>query len=151
MTEKTASKHLIQLQSLFAADNFVLQNAAKVFHELDQFEYDLDLLKNEDTTAIHTSWWPIVSIIGGNSDVKKYFLNAIQMKITLIFLACFVSLSYQQRYVWPMPYAPRAHLMPLFYSDGQPAADIEILPEIKVQDLNFSSASVCSKYIIKYQ
>ncbi|EFX71146.1 hypothetical protein DAPPUDRAFT_112082 [Daphnia pulex] len=30
-----------------------------------------------------------------------------------------------------MPYAPRAHLMPLFYSDGQPAADIEALPEIK--------------------
>lgn len=30
-----------------------------------------------------------------------------------------------------MPYAPRAHLMPLFYSDGQPAADIEVLPEIK--------------------
>ena len=75
MTEKTASKHLIQLQSLFAADNLVLQNAAKVFHELDQFEYDLDLLKNEDTTAIHTSWWPIVSIIGGNSDVKKQFLE----------------------------------------------------------------------------
>ena len=75
MTEKTASKHLIHLQSLFAADNFVLQNAAKVFHELDQFEYDLDLLKNEDTTAIHTSWWPIVSIIGGHSDVKKHFLE----------------------------------------------------------------------------
>jgi hypothetical protein len=75
MTEKTASKHLIHLQSLFAADNFVLQNAAKVFHELDQFEYDLDLLKNEDTTAIHTSWWPIVSIIGGNSDIKKHFLE----------------------------------------------------------------------------
>jgi hypothetical protein len=33
-----------------------------------------------------------------------------------------------------MPYAPRAHLMPLFYSDGQPAADIEILPEIKVRN-----------------
>ncbi|XP_046450837.1 uncharacterized protein LOC124198836 [Daphnia pulex] len=53
------------------------------------------------------------------------------MKLALIFLTCFVGLSYQQRYVWPMPYAPRAHLMPLFYSDGQPAADIEALPEIK--------------------
>ena len=70
MTEKTASKHLIQLQSLFAADNLVLQNAAKVFHELDQFEYDLDLLKNEDTTAIHTSWWPIVSIIGAPEQIS---------------------------------------------------------------------------------
>ena len=33
-----------------------------------------------------------------------------------------------------MPYAPRAHLMPLFYSDGQPAADIEVLPELKVRN-----------------
>ncbi|KAK4026942.1 hypothetical protein OUZ56_015963 [Daphnia magna] len=56
------------------------------------------------------------------------------MKLALIFLTCFVSLSYQQRYVWPMPYAPRAHLMPLFYADGQPAADVEILPEIKEID-----------------
>ncbi|XP_057378716.1 uncharacterized protein LOC130700751 [Daphnia carinata] len=56
------------------------------------------------------------------------------MKLTLIFLTCFVGLSYQQRYVWPMPYAPRAHLMPLFYADGQPAADVEILPEVKEID-----------------
>lgn len=85
MTEKTASKHLIHLQSLFAADNLVLQNAAKVFHEVDQFEFDLDLLKNDDTTAIHTSWWPIVSVIGGNTDLKKQFLDAflgVQLPVT---------------------------------------------------------------------
>ncbi len=74
MTEKTASKHLINLQSQFAADNAVLQNAVKLFHELDQFEYDLDLIGNEDTTAIQTSWWPIISIIGGNSGAKNTFL-----------------------------------------------------------------------------
>ena len=75
MTEKTASKHLINLQSTFAVDNAVLQNAVKVFHELDQFEFDLGLFEHEDTTAIQTSWWPIVSIVGGNSGAKETFLS----------------------------------------------------------------------------
>jgi hypothetical protein len=74
MTEKTASKHLITLQSTFAVENPILQNAIKVFHELDQFEFDLGVLENDSTTAIQTSWWPIVSIIGGNSGAKETFL-----------------------------------------------------------------------------
>jgi hypothetical protein len=74
MTEKTASKHLINLQSTFAINNPVLQNAIQVFQELDQFEYDLGLLGDDETTAIQTSWWPIVSVIGGNSGEKETFL-----------------------------------------------------------------------------
>ncbi|MEI6746217.1 MAG: hypothetical protein WCL34_09665 [Methylococcaceae bacterium] len=74
MTEKTASKHLINLQSTFAINNPVLQNAIQVFQELDQFEYDLGLLGDDETTAIQTSWWPIVSVIGGNSGEKEIFL-----------------------------------------------------------------------------
>lgn len=74
MTEKTASKHLINLQSQFAIDNPVLQNAIKVFHELDQFEFDLGLIENDDTAAIRTSWWSTVSIVGGNSGTKETFL-----------------------------------------------------------------------------
>jgi hypothetical protein len=74
MTEKTASKHLINLQSTFAINNPVLQNAIQVFQELDQFEYDLGLLGEDETTAIQTSWWPIVSVIGGNSGEKETFL-----------------------------------------------------------------------------
>ncbi len=75
MTEKTASKHLINLQSTFAINNPVLQNAIQVFQELDQFEYDLGLLGEDETTAIQTSWWPIVSVIGGNSGEKEAFLT----------------------------------------------------------------------------
>ncbi len=75
MSEKTASKHLINLQSTFAIDNPVLQNAIQVFQELDQFEYDLGVLGNDETTAIQTSWWPTVSVIGGNSGAKETFLT----------------------------------------------------------------------------
>jgi hypothetical protein len=74
MTEKIASKHLINLQSQFAIENPVLQNAIKVFHELDQFEFDLGLIENDDTTAIQTSWWSTVSVVGGNSGAKEAFL-----------------------------------------------------------------------------
>jgi hypothetical protein len=74
MTEKTASKHLITLQSTFAIDNPVLQNAIQVFQELDQFEYDLGVLDDDETTAIQTSWWPTISVVGGNSGAKENFL-----------------------------------------------------------------------------
>ena len=76
MAEKTVSKYLSNLEKTFAKDNTVLLNAAKVFHELDQIEYDLGLIENEETTASKYSWWPIVSLIGGNSTAKSRFINS---------------------------------------------------------------------------
>jgi hypothetical protein len=75
MAEKTVSKYLSNLEKTFARDNPVLLNAAKVFHDLDQVEYDLGLIENEETTASKYSWWPIVSLIGGNSTAKSRFIN----------------------------------------------------------------------------
>ncbi len=75
MTEKTVSKHLINLEKHFALTQPVLQKASKVFHELDQIEFDLGLIDMEETTARKSSWWPIVSLIGGNSTVKSNFLS----------------------------------------------------------------------------
>ena len=76
MAEKTISKYLVNLEKHFANDSPVLLNAAKVFHELDQIEYDLGLLENEETTASKYSWWPVVSLIGGNSTAKSRFINS---------------------------------------------------------------------------
>lgn len=76
MTEKTASKYLINLEQHFANDNPVLLKSAKVFHDLDQIEYDLGLIEMDETTACKSSWWPIVSIIGGNSTAKSRFINS---------------------------------------------------------------------------
>ena len=76
MTEKTASKYLINLEKHFANDNPVLLKSAKVFHDLDQIEYDLGLIEMDETTACKNSWWPIVSFIGGNSTAKSRFLNS---------------------------------------------------------------------------
>lgn len=76
MADKTVSKYLVNLEKHFANDNPVLLNAAKVFHELDQVEYDLGLIENEETTASKYSWWPVVSLIGGNSTAKSRFINS---------------------------------------------------------------------------
>lgn len=75
MTEKTVSKYLLNLEKHFASDNPVLLKAAKIFHEFDQLEYDLGLIEMDDTTASSSSWWPIVSLIGGNSTAKSKFIN----------------------------------------------------------------------------
>lgn len=76
MAEKSVSKYLSNLEKTFAKDNPVLLSAAKVFHELDQIEYDLGLIENEETIASKYSWWPIVSLIGGNTTAKSRFINS---------------------------------------------------------------------------
>ncbi|MDD5410579.1 MAG: hypothetical protein PHF31_04070, partial [Methylobacter sp.] len=76
MTEKTASKYLLNLEKHFATDNPTLLKAAKIFHELDQVEYDLGLIEMDETTASKSSWWPIISLIGGNSTAKSRFINS---------------------------------------------------------------------------
>jgi hypothetical protein len=75
MNEKTASKYLLNLEKHFSSDNPVLLKASKVFQELDQIEYDLGLIEMDETTAIKNSWWPIISLIGGNSTAKSRFVN----------------------------------------------------------------------------
>ncbi|CAA9892298.1 conserved hypothetical protein [Candidatus Methylobacter favarea] len=75
MNEKTTSKYLLNLEKHFATDHPVLMKAAKAFHDLDQIEYDLGLIEMDETTACKISWWPIVSLIGGNSTAKSRFLN----------------------------------------------------------------------------
>lgn len=75
MAEKTVSKHLMSLEKHFALTQPALQRASRVFHELDQIEYELGLIEMDETSARKISWWPIVSLIGGNSPTKNNFLS----------------------------------------------------------------------------
>ena len=75
MAEKTISKHLINLDNQFSTSSPILQKASKTYHHLDQLEYDLGLIGNDDTAAIKTSWWPVVSLVGGFSTAKSEFVN----------------------------------------------------------------------------
>lgn len=75
MADKTVSKHLTNLERQFAATDPVLQKAARIFQDLDQIEFDLGLIDNEETTARKSSWWPIISTLGGYSPAKSDFIN----------------------------------------------------------------------------
>lgn len=75
MTEKATGKYLLNLEKHFATDNPILLRTSKVFQELDQLEYDLGLIEMEETSASKSSWWPIISLIGGNSTAKSRFIN----------------------------------------------------------------------------
>ncbi|MFI3138009.1 MAG: hypothetical protein QX197_14630 [Methylococcaceae bacterium] len=75
MSEKAISKHLIHLEKQFATNNPVLQQATKLFHELDQLEFDLSLLDPDETTARKISWWPIITLIAPESLSKTHFIN----------------------------------------------------------------------------
>jgi len=75
MSEKTVSKHLINIEKHFSASNPILQKASKTFHELDQLEFDLGLIDENESTARKSSWWPTVSLIGGFSSAKSEFIN----------------------------------------------------------------------------
>jgi hypothetical protein len=76
MPDKTASKYLHNLEKQFTHDNPVLLQALNVFQELDQLEFDLGLIQADETTASKHSWWPIVTLIGGNSTAKARFINS---------------------------------------------------------------------------
>ncbi len=76
MTEKTASKYLLNLEKQFAHDNPVLLKAVKAFQELDQIEYDLGLIEMDETTACKQSWWPVISMVSGNSTARSRFINS---------------------------------------------------------------------------
>ncbi len=75
MAEKTVSKHLINLEKYFSAANPILQKASQSFHQLDQLEYDLGLIDDDETTATKCSWWPTVCLLGGFSTAKSEFIN----------------------------------------------------------------------------
>ncbi len=75
MADKIVSKHLINLENHFAGTEPVLKIASTIFHQLDQLEYNLGLLDENESTACKSSWWPIVSLIGGTSPAKNNFIE----------------------------------------------------------------------------
>lgn len=75
MADKTVSKHLVNLEKQFASTDPVLQKAVKVFQELDEIEFEMGLIDTDETTARRSSWWPLISTIGGYSPAKSEFLN----------------------------------------------------------------------------
>lgn len=75
MADKSVSKYLHNLEKQFAPTDPVLQKAVKVFQDLDELEFELGLIDNDETTARKSSWWPIISTLGGYSPAKSEFID----------------------------------------------------------------------------
>lgn len=75
MADKTVSRHLINIEKQFASTDPVLQKTVKVFQELDELEFDMGLIDNDETTARRSSWWPLISTLGGYSPAKSEFVD----------------------------------------------------------------------------
>jgi hypothetical protein len=75
MAEKAASNYLSNLENFLAGQNPALIEAVKIFQELDQVEFELGILDNEDTTASKVSWWPVISVMGTAASGKAEFIN----------------------------------------------------------------------------
>ncbi|MDQ7091451.1 MAG: hypothetical protein Q9M50_12605 [Methylococcales bacterium] len=75
MADKMMSKHLVNLENHFATTQPTLKKASQIFHQLDELEYELGLLNDDESTACKSSWWPIVSLIGGTTPVKNDFIE----------------------------------------------------------------------------
>lgn len=74
MADKSVSKYLSAIEKQFAATDPVLQKAVKIFQSLDELEFDLGLIDQEETTARRSTWWPVVSTVGGYAPAKSDFL-----------------------------------------------------------------------------
>ncbi|PKM13770.1 MAG: hypothetical protein CVV13_00860 [Gammaproteobacteria bacterium HGW-Gammaproteobacteria-3] len=75
MIKKTPGKHLLNIEKHFAHDNPTLLQATKVFHDLDQLKFELGLIDNEETSASQYSWWPVISVLGGQSSASSKFID----------------------------------------------------------------------------
>lgn len=75
MAEKAVSKHLNNIEKLFAGQDPVLQKAVKVYQDLDELKYEIGLIDAEETSAREISWWPLISTLGGYSSSKSDFIN----------------------------------------------------------------------------
>ena len=75
MAEKTASNYFSNLENFLVGQNPALFEAVKIFKDLDQLEYELGLINQDDTTASKVSWWPVITIMGSATSGKSEFIN----------------------------------------------------------------------------
>ncbi len=75
MADKTTSNYLTNLENFLSGQNPALIEAVKIFKELDQIEFELGLLDQEDTTASKVSWWPVITVMGTDGLGKAMFVN----------------------------------------------------------------------------
>ncbi|MDC9728795.1 MAG: hypothetical protein PSN04_05615 [Methyloprofundus sp.] len=75
MSEKSVHSSLHQIEQQLADKNPALLQAFRLYHELDQVAYEMNLIGMDDSLANKTSWSPIISVLGEPSSGKNEFIN----------------------------------------------------------------------------
>ena len=77
MTEDAQTKDLLKkLEKHLEQENPVLQEVVGSFRQLDQISRGIGYFNHNDSFAIRTPWWPLISILGTYSSGKSTFINS---------------------------------------------------------------------------
>ena len=68
-------QHLTYLKERLKQENPILSQVVDSFQELDSISRRLGFFKRDESHAAHTSWWPLISILGIYSSGKSSFIN----------------------------------------------------------------------------
>ncbi|UCE52188.1 MAG: dynamin family protein [Desulfobacterales bacterium] len=69
------NQRLRELKKRLKEENPVLSKVVDSFQELDQISRRLGYFDKEESHAIRTSWWPLISVLGIYSSGKSTFIN----------------------------------------------------------------------------
>jgi hypothetical protein len=68
-------QRLTFLQERLKQENPILSQVVDSFRELDSISRRLGFFNREESHAAHTSWWPLISVLGIYSSGKSSFIN----------------------------------------------------------------------------
>jgi hypothetical protein len=73
--EGNISQRLRRLEKHLKQENPILSDVVKSFRELDRISRRLGFFHKEESHAIQTPWWPLISVLGIYSSGKSTFIN----------------------------------------------------------------------------
>ncbi len=75
-TQKIVKQHLKNLERHLRNESPLLVDAVKGFKQLDREAYRLGLLDKNESYVTQIPWWPLISIVGTDTETKNNFLES---------------------------------------------------------------------------
>ncbi|MFU8814744.1 MAG: dynamin family protein [Pseudomonadales bacterium] len=75
MAKTTTEERVKRLEAHLKQENPVLAGAVESFQKLDRIASRMGLLDDDDSYAVHISWWPVIAVLGTFSAGKSTFIN----------------------------------------------------------------------------
>ena len=75
-TDSQIEQRLNRLEAHLKQENPILQDVVQSFRRLDAISRRMGFLGPEESYAVRTPWWPLISVLGTYSSGKSTFLNS---------------------------------------------------------------------------